>query len=53
MKITNIERVAKVADIDYCLYTDTDSVFYEAMPLIQRKRSDFKEEEIPATLATR
>ncbi len=35
----------KTEDIDYCLYTDTDSIFYEALPLIENKYPDYKEEE--------
>ena len=33
--------------IDYCLYTDTDSVFYESMPLIEHRYGDVDEEDIP------
>lgn len=33
--------------VDYCLYTDTDSVFYEALPLIQKLYPNCTEEEIP------
>lgn len=33
--------------VDYCLYTDTDSIFYEAMPIINHRYGDVFEEEIP------
>lgn len=33
--------------IDYCLYTDTDSVFYEALPLVSHKYPNHTEDEIP------
>ena len=33
--------------IDYCLYTDTDSVFYESMPLIRVLFPNHTEDEIP------
>lgn len=33
--------------IDYCLYTDTDSVFYESMPIINHRYPNCPEEEIP------
>lgn len=39
-------------DIDYCLYTDTDSVFYEAMPLVQHWYPNHTEEEIPEMAIT-
>ena len=34
-------------DIDYCLYTDTDSVFYESMPIILHRHGNVPEEELP------
>ena len=34
-------------DIDYCLYTDTDSVFYESMPIINKRYPNATEEELP------
>jgi DNA polymerase elongation subunit (family B) len=33
--------------VDYCLYTDTDSIFYESIPLIEVLHPDYTEEEIP------
>jgi DNA polymerase elongation subunit (family B) len=33
--------------IDYCLYTDTDSVFYESMPIINHRYGKVDEADIP------
>lgn len=33
--------------IDYCIYTDTDSVFYESMPIIEHRYGKVNEEDIP------
>lgn len=33
--------------IDYCLYTDTDSVFYESMPIIEHRYGEVDEDQIP------
>lgn len=35
-------------DVDYCIYTDTDSVFFSASPLISKRYPNIDHEDMPA-----